>query len=168
MNTPFMTVFGAAVMVGALSFSATSAFAAPPNLDGTTWTTVDGGARVLFEESADGVLDGRFVWLRDEAEKGSPVLDMNNPDESLQGQPLMGTAFVSGFTRDDDIWTGGKIYDPRDGKTYASKISAGDTAETLTVAGCVRVLVQICQDQVWTRYTGAPDVSATDIATGAE
>ncbi len=141
------------------------------DLVGTVWTTEGGASRVRFAMADDGTLEGRLIWLRREEERGVVQLDENNPDEALQSRPLKGVAFVSGFTRKGDAWTGGAIYNPNDGKTYASRIEPGDTPEELTVAGCVRVLVKICKDQTWTRYVDPADVERAvsgDAVTSAE
>ncbi len=141
------------------------------DLAGTVWTTEGGASRVRFAMAGDGTLEGRLIWLRREEERGIVQLDENNPDEALQSRPLKGVAFVSGFSRKGDTWTGGTIYNPNDGKTYASRIEPGDTAEELTVAGCVRVLVKICKDQTWTRYADPTDVenaAGGDVLTTAQ
>jgi uncharacterized protein (DUF2147 family) len=44
-------------------------------------------------------------------------------------------------------WEGGRIYDPKAGKTYASKIRVAPDG-TLRVDGCV---LMICKSQTWTR-----------------
>jgi uncharacterized protein (DUF2147 family) len=55
---------------------------------------------------------------------------------------------ISGFTADGDAWSGGKIYNPDDGKTYKAKVTPVD-ANTLKVRGCV--FVPLCKTQTWTR-----------------
>lgn len=68
-------------------------------------------------------LCGRLVSLADPlGDDGLPVKDINNVDESLQGRPLAGLEFLTGFTYDEKkaAWNGGRIYNARDGKTYKS------------------------------------------------
>ncbi len=49
-------------------------------------------------------------------------------------------------TDSSGVWNGGKIWDPRNGRTYNSRMTL--LANKLTVAGCV---LGICQSQTWTR-----------------
>lgn len=75
---------------------------------------------------------GRIVWLKEpdyaadsrEGVPGTPVLDHNNPDPALRRVPVMGLRIVHGLSyAGDDLWKGGRIYDPKNGKTYSSKIT---------------------------------------------
>lgn len=45
-----------------------------------------------------------------------------------------------------DVWKGGKIWDPRNGRTFNSRMTLA--GNELSVAGCV---LGICQSQTWTR-----------------
>lgn len=76
---------------------------------------------------------------------GRPQTDIKNPDAALRSKPLVGTAILSGFREDGDIWKG-KIYDPESGKTYNSKVSRNGDG-TLKVQGCIAFL---CQTRTWT------------------
>jgi len=87
---------------------------------------------------------GEITWVDP---NGASVVDRNNPDESLQERPLVGVMMLWGFKAKGDKWKGGKIYNPKDGKTYKSKVSLNDDG-TLKVKGCVG---PICKTQTWTR-----------------
>lgn len=169
-RAPLTRVLAAGLAASALA-GAAAADVTDGDLAGTVWVTEGGASRVKFEMAEDGTLQGRLVWLRREEERGIVQLDENNPDAGLQSRPLKGVAFVSGFSRDGATWKDGEIYNPNNGKTYASKIRPGDTPEELKVAGCVRVLVRICDDQTWTRYVDPSDAAGAvdgDVITSSE
>ena len=54
---------------------------------------------------------------------GRPRLDSNNQNESLRSRPLVGIELMENFQSDNDKWSGGRIYDPKNGKTYKCEIS---------------------------------------------
>lgn len=74
--------------------------------------------------------------------------DINNKDAAQRGRPLKGITMLSGFTRDDGVWSGGSVYNPDDGRTYSGKITPVD-ANTLKLRGCV--FVPLCKTETWTR-----------------
>ena len=79
---------------------------------------------------------------------GRPPRDGANPDPKLRSRPLVGLPLIFGFrAADGGRWTGGKIYNPDDGKTYDAKIEPGPDG-TLEVSGCVLFL---CKAQTWRR-----------------
>jgi uncharacterized protein (DUF2147 family) len=52
--------------------------------------------------------------------------DIHNPDSSLRGRPLCGMKVGSGFTLNSPTTaSGGLLYDPKTGRTYHSKMTAG-------------------------------------------
>ncbi|TKD50024.1 DUF2147 domain-containing protein [Sphingomonas baiyangensis] len=79
------------------------------------------------------------------APPGAPKVDANNPDPALRKRPLVGTAILSDFTRDDAQWRG-TIYDPRSGKSYRSTMRV--RGALLEVKGCIAVF---CRTQEWRR-----------------
>ena len=75
---------------------------------------------------------GKIVWFKDkyyppdskEGEPGTPVLDHNNPNLELRKAPIIGLRILYDFTyAGDNLWTGGRIYNPDDGKTYRAKMT---------------------------------------------
>lgn len=76
------------------------------------------------------------------------TLDANNPDPSLRSRSLIGLQILRDFRRaEPGRWTDGRIYDPKSGKTYDSKLSFGANG-ALKVQGCISI---VCQAQTWTR-----------------
>lgn len=128
--------------------AASAAHAADP-VQGT-WRTPDGSAKVKVAPCADKAsMCGTVVWLKAPLDKaGKPVTDAANPDPALRTRPVVGLTLIRDFkAASAGRWTGGKIYDPKTGKTYASKLSANPDG-TLKVEGCVSV---VCQAQTWTK-----------------
>ena len=82
------------------------------------WKLEDGTAIVEVYKSGD-VYNGKIVWLEKPTEAdGTPAVDNLNPDASLRKRQLIGLNMLSGLKKDGGEYTGGKIYDPGNGKTY--------------------------------------------------
>ena len=133
----------------AMALFATTAQAADPVMG--EWMTQGGGARVKIAPCASDAAKacGAIVSMKNAKDKaGNPQKDVNNPDASLRGRPLIGLLMIRDFKpAGPGKWTGGKIYDPGGGKTYGSKLTANANG-TLKVEGCIG---PICQAQTWTR-----------------
>ena len=93
---------------------------------------------------------GKIIWL-DRAKSRGPAFDRQNPDPSKRGRPLVGLRVLSELRPSDDPgeWTGGRVYDPRDGDSYRVKM-------TLLQDGRMRVrayigIPLIGRSQTWTR-----------------
>ena len=55
---------------------------------------------------------------------GTPYLDHKNEDASLRTRPNLGMQFLNNFEpKGEGKYADGKIYNPRDGKTYCGKIT---------------------------------------------
>lgn len=102
------------------------------------WRNPSGKGHVqIYKEN--GRYFGKLVWLKKtHDEKGRPYLDTKNPNQRASGQPLLGLVMLSNFSYDDGEWTGGKIYNPEDGKEYKSYMKLKD-AQTLFVRGFVGI-----------------------------
>ncbi len=74
--------------------------------------------------------------------------DVHNADAAQRGRPLKGVSMLAGFTRGDNAWTGGTIYNPEDGRTYKATITMAD-ANTLNLKGCI--VWPACKTQEWHR-----------------
>lgn len=113
------------------------------------WSTPENGARIRLAPCANDATRacGTIVWLKQAQDaNGHPMRDIANPDPDLRGRALVGLLLVRDFRQSGPgRWTGGKIYDPNSGRTYASKLSV-NVDGTLKVEGCVTI---ICQAQTW-------------------
>lgn len=97
------------------------------------WKLEDGSAIVEVYKSGD-VYNGKIVWLANPTEAdGSPAVDNNNPDPKLQKRQLIGLNMLHGLKKDGDEYSGGRIYDPGNGKTYYCSFSV--EGNTLHVRG---------------------------------
>ncbi len=101
---------------------------------------------------------GRIVWLKEplypegskEGVPGTPKQDHHNPDTALQKRPLMGLQVMQGFLfEEDNKWRGGKIYDPKNGRTYRGKITLVSPSR-LDLRGYVGISL-MGRTAVWTR-----------------
>ena len=82
------------------------------------WKLEDGSAIVEVYKNGDS-FNGKIVWLQNPTEAdGSPAVDSNNPDKALRSRQLIGLNMLSGLKKTGSEYSGGKIYDPSNGKTY--------------------------------------------------
>lgn len=112
------------------------------------WATEAQKSHVRIEPCGER-LCGVIVWLKEpNDDQGRPKRDIFNQDESQRDRAIVGLRLLSGFEMSGGAsWSGGRIYNPEDGKTYKSKISLQDD-KTLKVEGCVLIF---CKSQIWTR-----------------
>lgn len=108
------------------------------------WLMPEENSIIEVYDCGDGTPCGRVDWVLDDGE--NLVTDNHNKDPELQGRPLEGVMIVYGFERAKDGWTGGKIYNPENGKTYGAKMRLEDEGQLL-VKGCVG---PICRGMTWT------------------
>lgn len=117
------------------------------------WLNEDKDAHVqIYKE--DGKYFGKIVWLKTpiDDETGEPKLDDENEDEELRGRPVMGLLLLTNFDFDgDDEWEHGRIYDPKNGKTYKCYMEFKDeTQDNLKVRGYIGFSM-IGRTTWWTR-----------------
>ena len=105
------------------------------------WLTEAGDAQVEIYEH-NGKMNGKIVWL----EKGPDTKDVHNKDEKLRSRKLMGVNILSGLTKKDDKWEGGRIYNPKNGKNY--KCAIWLDGDKLKVRGYIGFLYET---QTWKR-----------------
>ena len=89
------------------------------------WLNEDKDAKVEITV-VDGKYFGKIVWLDEpiEPETGLPKVDDENSDPELAKRPVMGLQLLKDFEYEgEDIWMGGTIYDPKNGKTYKCKMT---------------------------------------------
>ncbi len=86
------------------------------------WKTDESIVEIVRE---DGGFAGYIRALEEPLdEAGEPKRDVHNPDPDLRDRPIEGLRLMWGFSFDgEDTWEGGRIYDPRNGKTYHAKAS---------------------------------------------
>jgi len=104
---------------------------------------------------------GSLTWLSepnypandDKGMAGKPRVDRENPDPNLRSRPIVGLFMMWGFTKtaDGKQYTGGSIYNSRNGKTYSGTITVVND-NTISLKGGYNIgFMLISESQVWTR-----------------
>jgi uncharacterized protein (DUF2147 family) len=108
------------------------------------WLSPKKDSRVLIYRRANAYY-GKITWGT-----GGSAKDEKNPDPARRNRELVGLVMLNNFTHDgDDTWQNGTIYDPREGKTYACKMTLKD-ANTLSIRGYVGVSL-FGRSEIWSR-----------------
>ncbi len=81
-------------------------------------------------------------------EQERPVCD-NCPDER-RGQPMLGLTIVTGLKRDGEVYRGGEILDPDNGRIYSCQMVLRDEGQRLEVRGYLGTPM-LGRTQVWLR-----------------
>jgi uncharacterized protein (DUF2147 family) len=117
------------------------------------WELSDGKARIRIEKIGSKYY-GRVIWLKvpNDPTTSRPKTDRNNPDTSLRNAPIKGLRILKDFSyKGKKEWSGGTIYDPKNGKTYSCVIYLKDE-HTLDIRGYVGVRA-FGRTDTWKRYT---------------
>jgi uncharacterized protein (DUF2147 family) len=119
------------------------------------WKTIDDGTKkekslVRITESG-GVLTGKIEKLLDPATKPDAVCDQCTDER--KDKPMLGLTILTGVKKSDsaaDLWDGGQILDPKDGKIYKVRLSPTDGGKKLDVRGYVG-MPMLGRTQTWLR-----------------
>ena len=100
-------------------------------------------------ENCNNLVCGKIItiFVEDGIDPDS-ILDKNNKDKSLRERALVGVDLLSEFqinNNDQKTFKGGKIYDPRSGRTYKSNLYLKPSGN-LKVEGCLR---SFCRGEEW-------------------
>lgn len=99
----------------------------------------------------DGKFYGKIVWLKDAYDdNGELTKDSENPDPALKERSILGMEFIYGFTYKNETWEKGRIYSPRNGKTYYCKITLTDDGK-LKLRGSLDKMGMLGKTETWTR-----------------
>lgn len=108
------------------------------------WQNADGNARFDIYKQG-GKYFGKITWGT-----GGDTKDSKNPDASKRSRDLVGLVILTDFVFDGkNTWSGGTIYDPKDGKTYACKLTLKG-GNQLEVRGFVGVSL-FGRSETWNR-----------------
>lgn len=113
------------------------------------WRTIDDQTQrpkaVIEISQSGGVYSGRIVQLAD-------GVDPNCSDCSgaQKGKPLVGQTVLRNLRAEGDAFSGGKLTDPKTGKTYSAKAELVQGGKALKVRGYLGVSV-VGRTQVWQR-----------------
>jgi uncharacterized protein (DUF2147 family) len=99
----------------------------------------------------DGKYYGKISWLKRMHEPdGSLRKDVNNPESDLRSRPLNQIELLKGFIYDGNgTWVDGKVYNPRSGRTYQSRMIMTGPDE-VNVRGYIGIPA-LGRSLVWTR-----------------
>lgn len=96
---------------------------------------------------------GKLVWMLEPNESATdrPKCDRLNPNEALRARPLVGINIMSDLQyKGDNVWSGGQIYNPEDGKTYGCELTLRD-ANTMDVHAYMLGMKMLGKTITWTR-----------------
>lgn len=111
--------------------SISSSFAATADDILGVWNNGEKDAKIEIFKCGEKIC-GKVVWLKEpnypagsrDGVPGAPKLDHNNPKPELRSAPLIGLNIVHDFIfSGDKLWKNGKVYDPKNGKTYSGKMT---------------------------------------------
>ena len=114
------------------------------------WYNAEQTAKVQIYRAVEGKFWGKIVWLKEPVRNGKPRTDDKNPKESIRSRPLMNLPILLHFVReDDDTYSKGEIYDPKNGKTYSCTITYRSDSE-LGIRGYIGISM-IGRTTTWKR-----------------
>jgi len=116
------------------------------------WLSEEKDGRIEIYKTGDKYF-GKLVWGKDlvEADGKTPIkgrTDTKNSDPNLRSRPILGLVLLTNFTYKDGEWSGGKIYDPKSGKTYSCTMKL--KGDKLEIRGYVGISM-FGRTTVWTR-----------------
>jgi len=142
--------FGLIAIAAALLVSA-RAFAADASPAGV-WKTIDdktGQPKSIVEiTEQNGELTGKVKEVLQSEQGPNPVC--KDCEGERKNQPVVGMTIIWGMKKDGDDWAGGKILDPKNGKTYGCKMHLEDGGKKLEVRGFVGFSL-LGRSQTWER-----------------
>lgn len=110
------------------------------------WLTDGGKAQVRIASCGAGIC-GTVAHVFASPE-GDLARDVHNPDPRLRARTVVGAEVLSHFRPDKKgAWTGGRVYDPEEGKSYAASLELQPNG-SLKLTACLSVL---CQSELWRR-----------------
>jgi uncharacterized protein (DUF2147 family) len=134
-----------AFSIGMIAFS----FAQNPTACLGTWYNQEKDGKILLYKQGDKI-EGKIVWLQTPTINGKPRVDDKNEDVSLRNRPVMGLVMVKNLTfSEENLWEGGKIYDPKNGKTYSCKATLR-SPKVLELRGFIGISL-IGRTATWTK-----------------
>lgn len=103
-----------------MSFSFTSTTPAD-KIVGVWLSQIKDGNIQIFKKN--GKYHGKIIWIKEPNDKnGQPICDDHNPVGSLKSRRILNLVIIKDLVYADGEWSGGTVYDPKEGKTYDCKI----------------------------------------------
>lgn len=117
-----------------------------------TWRQIDdvtGKPKSIIQITEDnGKLQGKVLQVLLSDDGPHPIC--KKCDGERKNQPIEGMVIMWNVHKDDDVWDGGKILDPKNGKVYSVKLSLTDGGQKLDVHGYIGFSL-LGRSQVWER-----------------
>jgi len=114
------------------------------------WRTVDDATKkpksIVRILEKDGSLVATVEKFLDPA--ADPGKKCTQCSDERKDQPILGMTIMSGLKKDGDAWSGGRILDPENGKTYRCTVNVVDQGRRLEMRGYVGIFFRT---QVWER-----------------
>ncbi|TCO40451.1 DUF2147 domain-containing protein [Dokdonella fugitiva] len=134
-----------ALLAGAPAFAA-------ENTPVGTWTTIDDATgkpkSIVQITETDGKLEGKVLEVLQSEQGPHPVCKAC--DGERKDKPVEGMVILWDVVKDGDVWDGGRILDPKNGKTYKVKLTMLDGGQKLDVHGYIGFAL-LGRSQVWER-----------------
>ena len=118
-----------------------------------TWHTIDDKTKEVKSEiqitESGGVISGKITKLLRKEAKQDAVCDKCTDDR--KDKPMLGLEIIRGGKKIDgkDVWEGGKILDPEEGKNYTLRMTPIEDGKKLEVRGIL--FGPIGRTQTWVR-----------------
>jgi uncharacterized protein (DUF2147 family) len=115
------------------------------------WKTIDDlngkekGVVEIFEFK--GKIYGKIVEIFEHDKKHLKCEKCNGEDKN---KPILGLTIIKGLLKNNDVYEGGKIVDPKNGKSYHCKISL-EGKDKLIVRGFIGISL-FGRSQTWIRH----------------
>ena len=106
---------------------------------------------VRVEACGEGICG--YIVTSDGIKLNPDLPDAKNKDPKLRSRPVKGLALFYDLKGGPSKWSGGHIYNPDDGYTYAGSVELKDH-DKLVLKGCV--LGFVCKSQQWVRIAAEP------------
>jgi uncharacterized protein (DUF2147 family) len=117
-----------------------------------TWTTIDDATgkpkSIVQITETGGKLDGKVLEVLQSEQGPHPIC--KECEGERKDKPIEGMTIIWGVEKDGDVWSGGKILDPKNGKTYKVKLTLTDNGQKLDVHGYIGFAL-LGRSQVWER-----------------
>ena len=102
------------------------------------WKTIDDDTKqekslVRITESG-GIVTGKIEKLLNPTEP-NPVCDKCSDDR--KGKPITGMSIIEGLKQSGEVWEGGEILDPNNGKVYRVRLKPVENGKKLEVRGYI-------------------------------
>lgn len=114
------------------------------------WKTIDDetgkekGIVEIYEHK--GKVYGKIIEIFEQSKKHLKCEKCEGEDHN---KPILGLNIIKGLKKDGDVYDGGKIVDPKNGKSYHCKITL-DGKDKLTVRGYIGISL-FGRSQTWVR-----------------